>query len=232
MDESGDDADFLPNLCGAMDPNASQHLNEDELLLMKVEEFNMQQAVLRTKLRVKNNREEAIDFIAKVILMVFGLMPLELDFLTSEFRQSYVIYPALSVEQLERLMQEIGDYELILADNRTFREFWAAHRELCKLQLEKKRLGSISEVMSASEDRLFKEDVLEAESNAQLSKMTRRELGDLLDEIRDNIASNASFAAELQYWQGLSRKVRHKMAVKKIESIYRLFLKKNQARID
>ena len=46
----------------------------------------MQQAVLRTKLRVKNNREEAIDFIAKVIFMIFGLMPLELDFLTNEFR--------------------------------------------------------------------------------------------------------------------------------------------------
>ena len=82
-------------------------------------------------MRVKNNREEAIDFIAKVILMVFGLMPLELDFLTNEFRQSYFIYPALSIEQLERLMQEIGDYELILNDNVKFLEYWEAHRELC-----------------------------------------------------------------------------------------------------
>lgn len=156
--------------------------------------------MLRTKLRVKNNREEAIDFIAKVILMVFGLMPLELDFLTNEFRQSYVIYPALSIEQLERLMQEIGDYELILNDNVKFLEFWEAHRELCQLQLEKKRLRSISEVMSASEDRLFKEQILETESNEFLGKMTRRSLGDLLSEIRANMAQNASFAAELQYW--------------------------------
>ena len=57
-------------------------------------------------------------------------------------------------------------------------------------------------------------------------------LGGLLAEIRDNMASNASFAAELQYWQGLSRKVRQKMAVKKIEGIYRLFLKKNSANIE
>ena len=71
---------------------------------MKVEEFNMQQAVLRTKLRVKNNREEAIDFIAKVIFMVFGLMPLELDFLSAEFRQSHLLYPALTISQLERLL--------------------------------------------------------------------------------------------------------------------------------
>ena len=87
-----------------------------------------------------------------------------------------------------------------MAENQTFREFWEAHRELCKLQLEKKRLRSISEVMSASEDHLFKDEVLEAEGNVFLNKMTRRELCDLLDEIRENMASNASFASELQYW--------------------------------
>ena len=48
-------------------------------------------------MRVKNNREEAIDFIAKVIFMVYGLMPLELDFLSSEFRQSHLLYPALTI---------------------------------------------------------------------------------------------------------------------------------------
>lgn len=74
------------------------HLNEDEQVLFKVEEFNLQQAVLRTKLRVKNNREEAIDFVAKVVFMVFGLMPLELHFLTNEFKQCYLIYPALTVD--------------------------------------------------------------------------------------------------------------------------------------
>lgn len=201
---------------------------------MKVEEFNMQQAVMRTKLRVKNNREEAIDFIAKVIFMIFGLMPLELDFLSSEFRQSHMLYPALTASQLERLLQEIGDYEQILPEeHHKFREFWEAHRELCKLQLEKKRLGSIDAAMATAEgDRLFKEQVLEAEATQYLSGMSRCQLAEFLCEIRDNMASNASFAAELQYWQGLSRKVRHKIAVKKIDAIYRLFLKKNAACIE
>ena len=154
LDESSDEADFLPTLFGAKEN--TDNLNEDEQLLLKVEEFNMQQAVLRTKMRVKNNREEAIDFIAKVIFMVFGLMPLELSYslrsdekpsskqssskrdpelelLTNEFKQSHLIYPALNVEQLERLNQEIGDYELILPKNDKYREFWDAHRELCLL---------------------------------------------------------------------------------------------------
>ena len=76
-----------PSQNNGININQMQHLNEDQQLLLKVEEFNMQQAVLRTKLRVRNNREEAIDFIAKVIFMIYGLMPLEIDsFLSAEFR--------------------------------------------------------------------------------------------------------------------------------------------------
>lgn len=100
--------------------HSNPYLNEDEQILFKVEEFNLQQAVLRTKLRVKNHREEAIDFVAKVVLMVFGLLPLELDFLANEFRQSYMIYPALNIDQLERLLREIADYERIVPDNAKF----------------------------------------------------------------------------------------------------------------
>lgn len=98
-DESSDGDHFLPTLFSKKAQSSDvQNMNEDEQLLLKVEEFNMQQAVLRTKLRVKNNREEAIDFISKVIFMIFGLMPLELDFLSSEFRQSYLIYAALDMD--------------------------------------------------------------------------------------------------------------------------------------
>ena len=128
--------------------------------------------MLRTKLRVRNNREEAIDFIAKVIFMIYGLMPLEIDsFLSAEFRQSHLLYPALDLSQLERLLQEISDYEQILPaddENEKFREYWMAHRELCKLQQEKKRLGGVldaSSIMMASSgsgaDRLFREQSLE-----------------------------------------------------------------------
>ena len=60
-----------------------------------MEEFNVKQAILRTRLRVQHQREEPIDFIAKVILMIFGLIPLEKSFLTNEYKQSYKIYSAL-----------------------------------------------------------------------------------------------------------------------------------------
>ena len=42
--------------------------------------------------------------------------------------------------------------------------------------------------MSASEDRLFKEDVLETEGSEFLDKMSRKDLVNLLSEISENIA--------------------------------------------
>jgi hypothetical protein len=55
----------------------------------------VRQAVLRTKLRVQNGREEPIDFIAKVILTIMGLMPLTLEFSSDEYSQAYKIYSFL-----------------------------------------------------------------------------------------------------------------------------------------
>ena len=52
---------------------------------VQVEEFSVRQAILRTKLRVQNFREEPIDFVAKVILTIFGLIPLTAEFKTQEF---------------------------------------------------------------------------------------------------------------------------------------------------
>lgn len=69
---------------------------------------------MRTKLRIQNQREEPIDFISKVVLMIFGLIPMDpISFLSQEFRQSYLIYAALSIEQLEQMISDMEDYRAI-----------------------------------------------------------------------------------------------------------------------
>ena len=93
----------------------------------------MRQAILRTKLRVQNQREEPIDFIAKVILMIFGLIPLEQSFLTNEYKQSYKIYSALDQKQLENLLAEMSEYEGANRTSKKFIEFWDAQRSLCNI---------------------------------------------------------------------------------------------------
>lgn len=75
----------------------------------------MRQAVLRTKLRVQNGREEPIDFIAKVIMTIMGLMPLTLEFSSDEYSQAYKIYSFLQLEQLNDTLAQMSDYEQIKA---------------------------------------------------------------------------------------------------------------------
>lgn len=55
----------------------------------------------------------------------------------------------------------------------------------------------MSEIVGTSEDRIFQDDALESESNEYLTQMSERDLERLIEEISDNIASNASFASEL-----------------------------------
>ena len=55
------------------------------------EDFDARQLVLRTNLRVKNSREEPIDYLAKVILTCFGQLPASLAFCSPE-------HPELSLE--------------------------------------------------------------------------------------------------------------------------------------
>ena len=59
--------------------------------------------------------------------MIFGLIPMQaISFLSQEFRQSYLIYPALSIEQLEQMIDDMEDYKAIKQDNERFTQFWKA----------------------------------------------------------------------------------------------------------
>ena len=75
---------------------------------------------------MQRNREEPIDFIAKVVLMIFGLIPLHSNFLTQEYKQSYKIYSALTIQQLEQLLNEMTEYEQANRDNPKFAEYWVS----------------------------------------------------------------------------------------------------------
>ena len=48
----------------------------------KEEEFHLEQAVLRSKIRISNNREKPIDHLAKVILIIEGKLETTQDFLS------------------------------------------------------------------------------------------------------------------------------------------------------
>lgn len=76
-------------------------------------DFDAKQVVLRTQLRVKNNREEPIDYLSKVILTCFDLMPLSPEFCQGtnpEYLEPYSILDVLSKEGHQQLISQIKEF--------------------------------------------------------------------------------------------------------------------------
>ena len=122
------------------------------------------------------------------------------------------------------------DYEQIIRGNKKYEDYWESQRQLCQIQLDKKRLAQSS--LYGSQDRLYPQDVLEDEANKLLNSMSNKDLASMLSEIKLNLSSNSGFTTEMQYWQNLSLKIKAKIAINKIESIYELFLQRNKEKID
>jgi len=65
---------------------------------------------LRSKLRIQSNRELPIDFLAKVILIIEGKMDLTHDFLSDDYKHSYLIMTYLRSSDLKTLLKEIETF--------------------------------------------------------------------------------------------------------------------------
>ena len=74
------------------------------------EQFHLDQAVLRSKLRIQSNREMPIDFLAKVILIIEGKMDMPPDFLSDDYKRSYLVMTYLRSSDLKTLLSEIQTF--------------------------------------------------------------------------------------------------------------------------
>ena len=85
-------------------------------------------------MRVKNNREEPIDFLAKAILICYDHLPLTTQFCQStescqEYRQAYLILEALSKEALAQVRSEIQEFQF--SEIQPYLNYWITLEELC-----------------------------------------------------------------------------------------------------
>ena len=101
-------------------PDAYEHWKSRE------EQFHLDQAILRSKLRIQSNREMPVDFLAKVILIIEGKMDLAPDFLSDDYKRSYLVMSFLRASDLKTLLSEIQTFQGILPANRRFQAYWQA----------------------------------------------------------------------------------------------------------
>ncbi len=95
---------------------------------------------MRSKIRISSNREKPIDFLAKVILIIEGKLPIPADFMCSDYRTPFKIFPLVATsEELETVAQEIEVFLNVNKRNKRFQDYWGAQKVLCSLQLDRKR---------------------------------------------------------------------------------------------
>ncbi len=106
---------------------------------IKEDQFHLEQAILRSKIRINSNREKPIDFIAKVILIIEGKLPVTSDFLSDDYKSPFNIFNHVhSSIELRELLNEMQTFLNVNKDNIKFQQYWQSMQRLCNLEIEKK----------------------------------------------------------------------------------------------
>lgn len=162
----------------------------------KEEQFHMKQAKERSKIRIKEGREKAIDILAKNLYYIEGEeIPdggtIDLDV---ELTEPHQIFSGLGSRELEELRRDIKIY-LDMNQNKTKTEYWSALLVLCddevsKAQHRDKRVGSYGI------NQAFQEDVkgfFEGKNERQLEQLQEKITGKL----------EGTGHVDVAYWEAL-----------------------------
>ncbi len=81
----------------------------------------MEQAILRSKIRIESNREKPIDFIAKVILIIEGKLSVTSDFMSEDYKNPFNIFKL--VQTSAELKDLLNEMQTFLNANKTNNRF-------------------------------------------------------------------------------------------------------------
>lgn len=165
----------------------------------KEESFHLEQAKVRSKIRLVEGREKPIDILAKNIILLANDEATEktkededLTRLEVELREPHTIFEGLSLEELRELMEDIKTY-LELEGDGPHQGFWKSLRVLCKKEIDdcanrKKDTGIHGAVM---------DDVVQT-----FRGKTAQELDDMRQDIQGKIDANDG-TLDLEFLEGM-----------------------------
>ncbi len=130
-------------LKGTADP---EHYDEWKA---KEEAFHIEQAKLRSEIRIKEGREKPVDSCSKVYLILDGTLPVPPDIVSKlEYREPYLMFEGLSPESLKELQGDLELHKKFRADI-DYANYWTSLQTLCKFYMDYgssfRKGGSLSE---------------------------------------------------------------------------------------
>eukprot|EP00038_Savillea_parva_P030538 m.78403 g.78403 ORF g.78403 m.78403 type:complete len:718 (-) comp9217_c0_seq3:91-2244(-) len=188
-----------------------QREKEDELFkawMEKEEEFHLEQARMRSKIRLQDGRAKPIDILANYLSKAEDDANLDTD-----VQEPYTILRGLDLEDLEDLHADIKVYEEI--DESLDRNFWDDMLIICEHELGVKRREAVlrSSTATAAERRAVETGVnprVQLEIAKVFKGKTRAQLIELRDSVRDKLASGNP--GDVTYWEFMLKELRAEIA--------------------
>ena len=202
----------------------------------KEEEFHLEQTVVRSKLRLCDNRQEPIDVLAKNILMIESALAAEADKDTIskdiglfnqdvELRDPIALIESLDTAQLDQLLEDADNYyQLEVTKKGRYESFWAALKIV--VAAERKRTAASSS--SSSSSRGGGSGSVHKSIASDVEDLFVGKTEDELDALQSDIdrSIREQRGGDVSYWEEMSEQLKLQRARSYVQKTHRLLLQK------
>jgi len=212
-----------------LEHDAERHDDEYDDWLKKEEGFHLDQAKVRTNVRIDQGRERPIDLVAKGLNIVDGE---EYEDMTILDRYPHQLLNNLSLDEVEDML---GDIDNFVRNDTQHKEFWKAMQFVCRdaadqrgREKAKGAKGSHGSVASLGAG--IAEGVVQ-EVHELLSSKSKKELTFMLSEIKEQLLAGGA-GVDTQFFEAVSSKIPLFVARAEIEDWHDSAKKKADAWLD
>jgi hypothetical protein len=179
--------------------------------------FHLQQAIMRSKIRIESGRATPIDLLAKYVNTTED----EVDI---EIQEPYHLLRGLNVADLEDLLEDIEIYRRIEKD--TNWEFWKDITVVCEDEIQKlKQMERNERGERGAERRGGINDSVTTEVSSVFKGKTYGQLIALEQQINSKITSPGS-GTDIGYWESLLQQLKAHMARAQLKDKHQAMLRK------
>merc|ERR1740130_2249641 len=176
----------------------------------KEDAFHLDQAKVRTGIRIKENRARPIDVLSKNLLLGENF--------DMEMTEPYKIFRGLPAAEIESLKADLRT-NLELHENR---DYWSALMVVCDDELERHRsMVDADHAAAVAGDHGINHAVSD-DIDTMFTGKTSSELNDLESQVKGHIENG--HAADLEYWENLLKRLQIHKAKSKLREIHQSLL--------
>lgn len=197
----------------------------------KEEDFHLNQAKVRSKLRIKEKREKPVDLLAKNLLLVAQQLHEEDedDLLSQEGgvrvekRRPHAIVEVLSMDELDELRENITAYLELEGERGENKEFWTlmmlvSRDRICRLRRSQSESGTERGAIHDSVNDTIT-DMLQGKIKSELDELKR--------DVNKTIASaETSAGVDVEFWEEVSQQIDVYLARARLTTLHEDMLEK------